>query len=269
MKKIFIVTIISLVMMSCCTSYAKDFTDLDSSHWAYTYVNTLSNEGVINGYEDGSYRPQNSVTKAEFLKLMVCSDSKAEKEAISLNEFKVQGNWYDAYIDYVKEHSLSLYARENENYNEPIKRLEIATYIYTFSNMYDFNEKEIHDKELDAQIQANLVRVVLEKGLSKDKNLTYEEAMKIVNKQNIDERNNILESTVKDISYKPATKKVSFKDVNNLLSLENDSIYETERLGIMNGYEDGTFKPKNNVTRAEVSAIIYRWKNLLKEKGVS
>ena len=29
-------------------------------------------------------------------------------------------------------------------------------------------------------------------------------------------------------------------------------------MGVFKGYEDGSFKPKGNITRAEVAAIVYR-----------
>lgn len=47
------------------------FSDLPATHWAYTYVQSLVNAGIINGYEDGTFRPNNSVTWGEALKLVL------------------------------------------------------------------------------------------------------------------------------------------------------------------------------------------------------
>ena len=47
------------------------FTDVNEADWFYGDVRELSGMKVINGYEDGSYKPENAVTRAEFLKLLV------------------------------------------------------------------------------------------------------------------------------------------------------------------------------------------------------
>lgn len=49
---------------------AAEFSDLTSSHWAYSQVDTLVKEGTISGYEDGSFKPDNTVTRAEFVKMI-------------------------------------------------------------------------------------------------------------------------------------------------------------------------------------------------------
>lgn len=49
---------------------ASEFTDLKSDHWAYGVVNTLVDKGTVKGYEDGSFKPDGVVTRAEFAKMM-------------------------------------------------------------------------------------------------------------------------------------------------------------------------------------------------------
>lgn len=44
----------------------KAFTDVGGTNWAAEAVQRWSGNGVINGYEDGSFRPGNPVSKAEF-----------------------------------------------------------------------------------------------------------------------------------------------------------------------------------------------------------
>ncbi len=63
--------IVSLVLTGQMMVYAqKTFTDLTSSHWAYASINTLVNDGTINGYQDGTFRPEGTVTRAEFVKMI-------------------------------------------------------------------------------------------------------------------------------------------------------------------------------------------------------
>lgn len=63
---------------SAVVVYTKSFTDVKKENWFYTYVMDLAEEGVIDGFEekvDGktvfSYRPQQNVTYAQALKLIM------------------------------------------------------------------------------------------------------------------------------------------------------------------------------------------------------
>ncbi|MCX5977273.1 MAG: S-layer homology domain-containing protein, partial [Coprothermobacterota bacterium] len=46
------------------------FSDLPRDHWAYQYVEGVVASGVINGFPDGTFRPQEAVTKAQLIKLL-------------------------------------------------------------------------------------------------------------------------------------------------------------------------------------------------------
>ena len=43
----------------------KSFSDVPSSHWAAKYINFAATRGWVNGYADGTFRPNNSITRAE------------------------------------------------------------------------------------------------------------------------------------------------------------------------------------------------------------
>lgn len=45
------------------------FSDLDDANWATDAILSLYNLKIINGYTDGSFRPNHSITRAEFLKM--------------------------------------------------------------------------------------------------------------------------------------------------------------------------------------------------------
>ena len=47
-----------------------EFTDLKQDHWAFAAVVRLQNRGVISGFEDGSFRPEMSVTREQFVKML-------------------------------------------------------------------------------------------------------------------------------------------------------------------------------------------------------
>ncbi len=41
------------------------FTDIPQDHWALGYINAMYNDGLINGYEDGTFWPDRSLSRAE------------------------------------------------------------------------------------------------------------------------------------------------------------------------------------------------------------
>ena len=54
-------------LLLCTAVSAAEYTDVSDTHWAYKQIDYLSAE--ITGYPDGSYKPEKSVSRAEFLTL--------------------------------------------------------------------------------------------------------------------------------------------------------------------------------------------------------
>lgn len=50
-----------------------NFTDVDSGAWYYNAVALLSSMGLINGYDDGTFRPNENVSLEEAIKITVCA----------------------------------------------------------------------------------------------------------------------------------------------------------------------------------------------------
>ncbi len=46
------------------------YSDVDKSFWAYEAISKLAEGGIINGYEDNSFKPEAPITRAEFAKIM-------------------------------------------------------------------------------------------------------------------------------------------------------------------------------------------------------
>lgn len=69
MKKILFILVMMLLLFNISFSFA--FSDVRQSHWAYSAINTLVNEGVLSGYPDGTFRPEGLVSRAEFSKILV------------------------------------------------------------------------------------------------------------------------------------------------------------------------------------------------------
>jgi hypothetical protein len=52
-----------------CTG--ERFSDVCPSDWFYSYVTNLANLGAINGYADGTFRPGNTITRGQTMKVLV------------------------------------------------------------------------------------------------------------------------------------------------------------------------------------------------------
>ena len=72
------------------------FWDLPKSHWAYASVNSMADKGIISGYEDGSFAPSASITRAEFATMAV----KAFGLSSGSSSFDdvASGAWYERYV---------------------------------------------------------------------------------------------------------------------------------------------------------------------------
>ncbi len=46
------------------------FSDVPSAYWAYGYIDTAYNKGIINGYTDGTFHPDIEVNRAQLSKML-------------------------------------------------------------------------------------------------------------------------------------------------------------------------------------------------------
>ena len=67
-KQIIPILLISLISLSQ-TAFAS-FSDVSQDFHLYQSINWLEKQGVVVGYSDGTFRPENDVTRAEFLKML-------------------------------------------------------------------------------------------------------------------------------------------------------------------------------------------------------
>lgn len=74
----------------------SNFEDVDSGDWYYTAVNALAEAGILSGYGDGTFRPGDTVSRAEFVAaLCQCF----QMEAGSSDFSDVEGHWAQEYIE--------------------------------------------------------------------------------------------------------------------------------------------------------------------------
>jgi len=77
----------------------KYFDDLDEVEWAKESINVLCEKGYIAGYPDGNFKPNNFVTREEFVKILISalSSSMAVSEESSFNDID-RDAWYYDYV---------------------------------------------------------------------------------------------------------------------------------------------------------------------------
>ena len=74
----------------------KTFRDVLPTDWAYTLINRVAGAGWINGYEDGTFRPNNNITRAEVVAIVNrMLNRKADKKYVDNNLMRAK----DAFVD--------------------------------------------------------------------------------------------------------------------------------------------------------------------------
>ncbi|MDO5027835.1 MAG: S-layer homology domain-containing protein [Bacillota bacterium] len=180
--------LLALIMINPNKTYA--FTDMDK-HWSVEYVDFLAEKNLVSGYEDGSFRPDNNITRAEYYRLINSLVGYNKSYAVSFSDVKKSDWFYDEVARGIKAGYI-IPTTGNLNPNRYISRQEVVKIL---GLVYKLEEEPDKIKDF------------------KDKNLIKEDTKGYV-------------GTLVD-------------------------------LNIIQGFPDGNFKPDQEITRGEVSKIIY------------
>ena len=123
-----IVLVLSMLLFGNAYAATSPFPDI-AGHWAEGIITTLAERGVINGFPDGTAKPDNIITRGEFTALLVrylkLDTTKAEKEPPTFDD--IDGHWSEINIEALVDSRIL----DPEDYdgsllpNEPITRIEI------------------------------------------------------------------------------------------------------------------------------------------------
>jgi len=97
-----------------------DFSDVNGDEWYVGHISKLTSLDLINGYPDGSFKPDGEITVAEFIKVAV--------ESMSHYPEAGPGWWYEPYVSNAIELEI-IEEDEFEDYNRPITRQEMTKII--------------------------------------------------------------------------------------------------------------------------------------------
>lgn len=122
---------------ACCApanSYQFTFRDTEPNAWYVPYLIRGINEGIISGYSDGFFRPAQTITSPELLKMLAkahgvyineTSTSISPYKDVSLNA------WYLPYMIYAKNRDI-LPQKDYIRPDKPLSRGEASELIYRF-----------------------------------------------------------------------------------------------------------------------------------------
>ncbi|WP_159886484.1 S-layer homology domain-containing protein [Paenibacillus puerhi] len=99
------------------------FTDV-GEHWATGSIQRAIELKLVDGYPDGTFKPEQEVSRAEFVKLVA---SAVQASPVTSHASAKESNWYDAYVALLKKEGV---LREsdfaNEDFRQAISRVEMA-----------------------------------------------------------------------------------------------------------------------------------------------
>lgn len=172
------------------TATAKNITDI-SQHWGKDSIQTFIDKGYVNGYDDGTFKPENKITRAEFIKLV--------------------------------------------------------NSVYNFTNSQDENFTDVNTNDWFY----NDVRIAMSAGYIKG----YSDTIFMPNQLITRQEASVIMAKVANLK---ATKPSDFSDAYEIAPWAIEQVNALSEAGIIKGYEDHTFKPKNNITRGESVVILSR-----------
>ena len=136
--------ICSILLASVC--FAVTLTDI-SGHWAEPYITELTEKGIINGYEDGTYRPEGQIKKCEFIKLIMAAslpnENWAERESVKYE------HWAGIYAEAAEEQGVMSRTYVDEvSLEEPISREDMVEILGKCDIIIRGNAQESAELEL-------------------------------------------------------------------------------------------------------------------------
>lgn len=120
------------------------FSDVPRNHWAYKAITEMAEKGIIVGYNDKKFRPNNLVTRAEFAKIMIAAaDVDIDKRNITQTFQDVpRSHWSFYYVEYAKPYLTGYKSGNRYTYkpDQPAVREDIAVAMVRLLG-YDKKEK--------------------------------------------------------------------------------------------------------------------------------
>ena len=192
------------------------FPDVPSTHWAYEAIQTGVERGYIKGFPDGTFRPNDPVTAAQFIKMAFMSLTDDSRGFVF---------WSEKYLNMVPDWRRARLVQDTANFEDGTPWYK--NYIETAKN-----NAFIHD-EFDGRF---------------DEPITREQAAKFISKLDTIFRGHHVRE------YSMLAGAQLFKDFDQVDFYLQEYVGDVALRGIMIG-NNGYFNPKGKITRAEAAKI--------------
>ena len=116
----------------------QNFMDIQDVPWAEAAIRYLHENGVISDAEDGKFRPFNSITREEFVKMLICAfDEEMPQSSSCTFRDATPEAWYYPYLSYAEQKGL-VFGLEDARFGigMPILRQDMAVIVYRALQAY-------------------------------------------------------------------------------------------------------------------------------------
>ena len=200
MKKRFLCMLIALAIVTTFFNYGSvlareyDFNDVPDSHWAYNTIMRLSNDNIIDGFEDNTFVPEGEVTREQFIKLLTCATQEIDDESSVIDISDIDGLWSYTYISNAQKQSIineSDYPDGLFCPQELMNRAVAAKWIYNSLRISISDDTTLHFNDITDDSTQKFVSVLSSVGIISgyedggfhpDSTLTRAEAATIIEK---------------------------------------------------------------------------------------
>jgi len=137
----------------------KEFSDMSEASWAETAVYAMAEKGIVSGDGDGTFRPNDSVTREEFVKMIIVAAQKHDADAECDFTDVSKSAWYASYVASANKHGIVKGISETEfGIGATLTRQDMAVIcarvLTEFNNVRDdvvfSDESEISDYSKDS-----------------------------------------------------------------------------------------------------------------------
>jgi len=119
---------VCLIFSSFNTTFGASASDI-KGHWAEDQISNWMDKGFINGFTDGTFKPDKTITRSEFLALVNRSFGFTNKTSITFTDVKEKA-WYYSDIQLAVEAGyITGYQNNTFHPNDEITRVEMAAII--------------------------------------------------------------------------------------------------------------------------------------------
>ena len=237
MKKLFAMLLVlsvlctTVINVSAAETQNRNFTDI-SGHWAENTINKWKEKGIISGYPDGTFKPDNTVTRAELSKILASA-------------FDLPDNEIASYID----------VSENDWFYPYLKKADKYIPIYSLPTLYESNiPYSEHQGKNNFLPGINAIRMHVAEALVEIK-LSKENI--VIDDLTIQEINAQVQEVFKDAEYTNLMA-IPGTGIPQNVQRMNRYTWLSYKLDIMKGDTEGCFNPYGYMTRAELLTAIDR-----------